>query len=68
MPSNVTLQIRLPAAVKSAAQQAAVDDGRTLSGLAAKLLRDYLIQAEYLPDVKQGRGECRGPALTSDRS
>jgi hypothetical protein len=39
---KVPLTIRIDAKLKAAAQKAAKDDGRSLTSLIVKLLRDYL--------------------------
>lgn len=46
------LNIRLPAETKKALRVAAIDDSRTMSGMVAKILKDWLATQGYLGSVE----------------
>lgn len=47
-PKPLPVSVRLPEAVKAAAEKAAADDTRSLSSLIEKLLTDFLKKNGYL--------------------
>ena len=49
MERDATLILRLPSAVKDALAQAAKDDLRSMSGMAMRVLSDWLTSNGYLP-------------------
>jgi hypothetical protein len=58
MERDAKLIVRLPTAVKEAAQRAADDDhGRSLSGMVVRILEEWLSQHHYL---KPSKGRERG--------
>jgi hypothetical protein len=48
---DVVLNIRLPSKTKKALRMAAIDDDRTMSGMVAKVLKDWLATQGYLGRV-----------------
>ena len=42
------MNIRLPARIKEAARRAAEEDGRSLSGMATRMMREWLTEHGYL--------------------
>ena len=54
---NTVMNIRLPTEVKRALQRAADDDhGRSLSGMAVRLLREWLVEHGYIePTTKTAK-------------
>ncbi|MBN2068371.1 MAG: hypothetical protein JW739_01930 [Opitutales bacterium] len=50
---RISLSISLPLELRDAARQAAFDDNRSLSGLIAALLLDYVQREQYLPPVRK---------------
>lgn len=54
---RISLSISLPLELRDAARQAAFDDNRSLSGLIAALLLDYVQREQYLPPVRKSADE-----------
>lgn len=50
-PKTAQVNLRLQPSLKAAAERAAADDRRSLTGLIEKLLTDYLRERGYLPDT-----------------
>ena len=53
-PVNSAMNIRLPARIKEAARRAAEEDGRSLSGMATRMMREWLSEHGYL-DAREDR-------------
>ncbi|MBP7003435.1 hypothetical protein [Amaricoccus sp.] len=49
MTKTATISVRVPEAVKAAAEKAAADDSRSTASLVEKLLTAWLRQRGYLP-------------------
>ena len=48
MTRDSVMNIRLPARIKEAARRAAQEDGRSLSGMATRMMREWLTEHGYL--------------------
>jgi hypothetical protein len=55
------MNIRLPTPIKEAARRAAQDDGRSLSGMVTRIMREWLSEHGYLdtPEVRSAKKEKR---------
>jgi len=61
MAGDSVMNIRLPARIKEAARRAAQEDGRSLSGMATRMMREWLTEHGYLdaPDARPAKKEKR---------
>lgn len=61
MTRDSVMNVRLPERIKEAARRAAQEDGRSLSGMVTRIMREWLSEHGYLdaPEARPAKKEKR---------